>query len=386
MVASAPLSRCAATTAARSTSKRMSPFQRTMASAPASRRRASRSAPPVPAMTGSREMASSTPAALPRSRPPPAPCPRARWWTFTTTRRAPAARSRARAYADERQAGDRHGGLGQEVGERPEPRAQPGGEDHPDDAVHGRASLPDVPGHATSPLLLRLLRLRRDHPPLLRALPARAGVLGGADRHRPDDRAARGRAHAPSPGPPPPTGSGPRRGCSARHRLGLPRRALPPRGPHPRRGGAGAARLLAGRPRRRPPASTRSRSSGRSTTRSRPTPASGSSARWASPCSRASVGLLLTWRGDRPGDPFVPVAVAACVGAYALVARRLPAPPAPPHPPRFREMAGLLRDGPLLALLARLRASLGGHLAVPPPLRPLRARPRAPRRRHRAWP
>ena len=65
----------------------------------------------------------------------------------------------------------------------------------------------------------------------------------------------------------------------------------------------------------------------------------------------ASVGLLLTWRGDRPGDPFVPVAVAACVGAYALVARRLPAPPVPPHPPRFREMAGLLRDGPLLALL-----------------------------------
>jgi PPP family 3-phenylpropionic acid transporter len=65
-----------------------------------------------------------------------------------------------------------------------------------------------------------------------------------------------------------------------------------------------------------------------------------------------SVGLLLTWRGDRPGDVLVPVAVAACVGGYALVARRLPAPPVPPHPPRFREMAGLLRDGPFLALLA----------------------------------
>jgi PPP family 3-phenylpropionic acid transporter len=64
------------------------------------------------------------------------------------------------------------------------------------------------------------------------------------------------------------------------------------------------------------------------------------------------VGLLLTGRGDRPGDPLVPVAVAACVGAYALVARRLPTPPAPPHPPPFREMAGLLRDGPLLAMLA----------------------------------
>jgi PPP family 3-phenylpropionic acid transporter len=64
------------------------------------------------------------------------------------------------------------------------------------------------------------------------------------------------------------------------------------------------------------------------------------------------VGLVLTWRGDRPGDPLVPVAVVACVGAYALVARRLSAAPAPPHPPRFREMAGLLAHGPLLALLA----------------------------------
>jgi MFS transporter, PPP family, 3-phenylpropionic acid transporter len=64
------------------------------------------------------------------------------------------------------------------------------------------------------------------------------------------------------------------------------------------------------------------------------------------------VGLLLTWRGDRPGDPLVPLVVVACVGAYALVARRLSAAPAPPHPPRFREMAGLLADWPLLALLA----------------------------------
>ena len=66
----------------------------------------------------------------------------------------------------------------------------------------------------------------------------------------------------------------------------------------------------------------------------------------------SAVGLVLTWRGDRPGDALVPIAVAACVGCYALVARHLPVPPAPPHPPRFREMAGLLRDGPLLALLA----------------------------------
>jgi PPP family 3-phenylpropionic acid transporter len=64
------------------------------------------------------------------------------------------------------------------------------------------------------------------------------------------------------------------------------------------------------------------------------------------------VGLLLTWRGDRPGDVLVPLVVAVCVGGYALAARRLPVPPAPAHPPRFREMAGLLRNGPLLALLA----------------------------------
>jgi PPP family 3-phenylpropionic acid transporter len=65
----------------------------------------------------------------------------------------------------------------------------------------------------------------------------------------------------------------------------------------------------------------------------------------------SAVGLLLTWRGDRPGDPLVPATVVACVGAYALVARRLPAAPAPSHAPRFREMAGLLAHGPLLALL-----------------------------------
>jgi PPP family 3-phenylpropionic acid transporter len=65
----------------------------------------------------------------------------------------------------------------------------------------------------------------------------------------------------------------------------------------------------------------------------------------------SATGLLLTFRGDRPGDPLVPAAVVACVGAYALVARRLSAPPAPPHPPRFREMAGLLSRGSLLFLL-----------------------------------
>ena len=73
----------------------------------------------------------------------------------------------------------------------------------------------------------------------------------------------------------------------------------------------------------------------------------------------SAVGLTLTWRGDRPGDVLVPAAVAACVGAYALAARRLPVPPAPAHPPRFREMAGLLRNGPLLGLLAVLALHWG---------------------------
>ena len=61
MVASAPEAWCAAMAADRSTSKRTSPFTRTSGSAAASRPRASRSAPPVPAMTPSCETASESP-------------------------------------------------------------------------------------------------------------------------------------------------------------------------------------------------------------------------------------------------------------------------------------------------------------------------------------
>jgi len=64
------------------------------------------------------------------------------------------------------------------------------------------------------------------------------------------------------------------------------------------------------------------------------------------------LGLWLTARGDRPGDPLVPVAVLALVAAYALAARRLPAPPPPGTRPRAAEMLGLLRSRPLLLLLA----------------------------------
>lgn len=63
------------------------------------------------------------------------------------------------------------------------------------------------------------------------------------------------------------------------------------------------------------------------------------------------LGLALAARGDRPGDRLVPWALALCVAAYALAARRLdlPAPAAPR--PRARDALALLRDGRLLALL-----------------------------------
>jgi PPP family 3-phenylpropionic acid transporter len=64
-----------------------------------------------------------------------------------------------------------------------------------------------------------------------------------------------------------------------------------------------------------------------------------------------AVGLALTLRGDRPGDPLVPAAVVASVASYALLARRLPSPPALGERPRLREMLGLFSDGRLLFLL-----------------------------------
>jgi PPP family 3-phenylpropionic acid transporter len=63
------------------------------------------------------------------------------------------------------------------------------------------------------------------------------------------------------------------------------------------------------------------------------------------------LGLLLAARGDRPGDPLVPVAVLACVAGYAAAARRLPAPPSPSARPRAREAWALLGDRRLVALL-----------------------------------
>jgi PPP family 3-phenylpropionic acid transporter len=64
------------------------------------------------------------------------------------------------------------------------------------------------------------------------------------------------------------------------------------------------------------------------------------------------IGRLLSARGDRAGDLVVPVAIAACIAAYALVARTLP--PAPSHGlarPGLPEMARLARDRRLLVFL-----------------------------------
>jgi PPP family 3-phenylpropionic acid transporter len=63
------------------------------------------------------------------------------------------------------------------------------------------------------------------------------------------------------------------------------------------------------------------------------------------------LGLVLAARGDRPGDPLVPLAIAGLVAGYAAVARGLPSPPATGARPALRDMTALLRDGALLALL-----------------------------------
>ncbi|HTP30456.1 MAG TPA: MFS transporter [Anaeromyxobacteraceae bacterium] len=63
------------------------------------------------------------------------------------------------------------------------------------------------------------------------------------------------------------------------------------------------------------------------------------------------VGLLLSARGNRPGDRAVPFSIATCVALYALAARRLPATRPPSVRPRAREALALLRERRLVALL-----------------------------------
>jgi PPP family 3-phenylpropionic acid transporter len=64
------------------------------------------------------------------------------------------------------------------------------------------------------------------------------------------------------------------------------------------------------------------------------------------------VGLLLAARGDRPGDPVVPVALAFLAALGAAVAFTLPRVTPPPHPARLDEALRLLRHPPLLLLIA----------------------------------
>jgi PPP family 3-phenylpropionic acid transporter len=66
-----------------------------------------------------------------------------------------------------------------------------------------------------------------------------------------------------------------------------------------------------------------------------------------------AMGWLLAVRGDRPGDPAVPLAVLALVAGYALSARGLPHAEPPRWPrPGAAEVRALLADRTLLVLLA----------------------------------
>jgi PPP family 3-phenylpropionic acid transporter len=63
------------------------------------------------------------------------------------------------------------------------------------------------------------------------------------------------------------------------------------------------------------------------------------------------LGLALAARGDRPADVLVPLTVVAGVVGYAAMARRLPSAPQPAAHATLGDMARILRDRPLVALL-----------------------------------
>jgi MFS transporter, PPP family, 3-phenylpropionic acid transporter len=64
-----------------------------------------------------------------------------------------------------------------------------------------------------------------------------------------------------------------------------------------------------------------------------------------------ALSLVLSARGDRPGDVVVPAALLGCVAAYAGVAQLLPHAPPADRRPRLRDVRALLRDGRVLLLL-----------------------------------
>jgi PPP family 3-phenylpropionic acid transporter len=63
------------------------------------------------------------------------------------------------------------------------------------------------------------------------------------------------------------------------------------------------------------------------------------------------LGLVLSARGDRPGDVAVPAALVICVAAYAAVAQLLPQAPPPDRRPRLGDLRELARDRRLRLLL-----------------------------------
>ena len=68
--------------------------------------------------------------------------------------------------------------------------------------------------------------------------------------------------------------------------------------------------------------------------------------------SAPAIGLLLSLRGDRPGDLAMPIANVACVAAYALLAQGIPAGEARAEHARWRDAAAVLRSPQLLFVLA----------------------------------
>src|SRR5207302_1368394 len=75
------------------------------------------------------------------------------------------------------------------------------------------------------------------------------------------------------------------------------------------------------------------------------------------------LGLLLSLRGERPGDRAMPFAYLACALGYAAVAQGLPAVPARPDRPHWRDALALLRSRPLR--FGRARRGAGGAVALP---------------------
>src|SRR5258708_21922221 len=64
------------------------------------------------------------------------------------------------------------------------------------------------------------------------------------------------------------------------------------------------------------------------------------------------LGLLLSWRGERPADLLMPLSYVGCIVVNALLARTFPATTAREDRPHWREAMALLREPRLLFLLA----------------------------------